>query len=141
MANEVTVTAADVRLVTTDYKSHKLPTAQAAITAGQAVYINGTNGTNKALATTDVTDASNGCVGVAIKAAAVGEIVEAVQWGKLTGFSSLTPGTLYVLSEDTAGGIKAFADIASGDVTVIIGRAYDATTLLVDIQELMATKA
>ena len=139
MANEITVTAADVRPAP-DAHIEKLPTAEAAITAGQAVYIHGTAGTNLALATTTIADATNRLAGVAVKGAAIGEIVEAILLGKLHGFSALTPGTCYVLSEDVAGGIKPYANIASGDFQGIIGHAYNATTMLVNIQDTLALK-
>lgn len=142
MASEITVTAANVRPVTKETidSIRKLPAAEAAITAGQVVYIHGTAGTNLALATTTIADATNRLAGVAVNGAAIGEIVEAATRGPLTGFSDLTPGVLYVLSEDVAGGIKAYADIASGDFQGIIGLARDATTILLDVQDTLALK-
>lgn len=139
MADEVTVTAADVR-PSPDADVKKMPIAQVAITAGQALYVNGTNGTNKAQATTTIADDSNRCVGVAVKGAAIGEVVEAIVQGLLHGFTGLTPGKCYVLSEDVAGGIKEYANIAQNDTQVIIGHARDATTMLIDVQDTLARK-
>lgn len=134
MADEITVTAANIRPMTG--ATHvstvvvRAPAAGATITAGQPVYIDGANGTKPGQANSVATA---NIVGIAIKGAAIGEVVEVCAGGELTGFTALTPGTVYSLSEDVAGGIKADADLAAADRLCRLGIALTANVLFVQV--------
>jgi len=59
-------------------------------------------------------------------AAVAGDACSVLMWGPIAGFSGMTPGAVYYLS-DTAGDL----DTATGTAKVIIGIAWSATVLVV----------
>lgn len=114
--------------------------AAAALTKGQAVYINGTGKVDLAQADASSTAPVLGLVfDTTIASAAVGSIVtdgplEATTaiWDALTGDTGgLTPGASYFLSDATAGAITKVSPSAAGKYSVYVGQAFSATTLQV----------
>jgi hypothetical protein len=121
MANEIALTAANIRDASPVNQSYKinLPAA-VAITAGQVIYLN--TGGRAALA--DASAAGTAvAIGIALEGAAVGQPVPVLALGYVSGFTltSLAYGALLLLS-DTAGAI----DDGGGSPTVDapIGRVW-----------------
>ncbi len=127
MANEITVTAGDVRPLTGAI-TRRLK-AGGTLALGDAVYLD-SNGELQKCAGGAV--ASSVCVGVVVSAPeggttiAAGDYVDVVVLGPVTGFSSMTPGT-HVWVSDTAGRLSSVVGTKSG----VIGIAESATTVLV----------
>ena len=103
------------------------------ISDGDVVYISAASTVKKAIASSWSTcEATIGFSNESIASAASGTIItsgvkEKAGW-------SLTPGDLYYLDDDTAGGItNSYANLDSGDWIVTVGRAFSATEMIVDI--------
>lgn len=127
---DVTVVANDVRPpgnVNSDTRVIK-GRLGATVTAGQSIYLDGTNGWKPADADAQ---ASANAKGMALKGGANGETVPIVTLGPIEGFSGLTPGTDYYVST-TEGGICPYADLGAGNYPCRIGWARTATQLVVE---------
>ena len=107
--------------------------AAVAITAGQVLYKDGTNGNKLTLADADV-EASAEVVGIAVCDAGIDEmVVYAVTGATITQVgTTFTAGTAYWCSP-TAGGIAPVADVASADFKTLLGVASSTTALKVNI--------
>lgn len=104
-------------------------TAAVGIAAREVVYISAAN--NVSLADNDGLGSSY-VVGLAVAAATATNPVEVQSHGLMSGFSGLTPGAIYYLS-DTAGGITA--TVPTGNRTIVrIGYAKSATELFIDTE-------
>lgn len=116
---DITITAANVSEGTGAQLGYGK--AGAAITAGQALYID-TGDSNK-LKLADCDNASSivrQFAGVALGNAAIGQRVTYQKGGEINIGGTVVPGTVYCLS-DTAGGIRPVADQGAGDYTQIVG--------------------
>ena len=100
-------------------------TANAAIEAGECVYLNGANGWEPADGSAAGTAVARG-IAVAPEDIASGDVFDICTFGPVEGYSSMTPGALHYVS-DTAGEV----DTAAGTVSHIIGWAETATKLFV----------
>lgn len=123
---DLTITAGNVVPSSTASTLHG--TAGAAITAGQAVYLDTTTNTYK-LCDADVA-ASAVCAGIALNGASSGQPITILTDGQITIGATVTRGTAYYVSL-TAGGICPVADISTGDYVSLIGIADSTTTILV----------
>jgi hypothetical protein len=61
--------------------------------------------------------------------------VERTDWTSIVGTTLLTPGAVYFLSKDTAGGMSTTAPIVVGESIVRIGRALSVTVLDIEISQ------
>lgn len=107
-------------------------TAGATITAGQAVYKDGT--TSKFKLADANGSGTRSVYGIALNGASDGQPLAVVRAGDVTIGATLTAGVAYYLSEN-AGGIAPIADIGSGDDPIIIGMAKSTSVLTVDVQD------
>lgn len=123
---DLTITAGNVVPSSTASTLHG--TAGAAITAGQAVYLDTTTNTYK-LCDADVA-ASAVCAGIALNGASSGQPITILTDGQITIGATVVRGTAYYVSL-TAGGICPAADISTGDYVSLIGIADSTTTILV----------
>jgi hypothetical protein len=122
---DVTITPANV--ISTATTVMKSGFAGAAVTAGQAVYVDPADGKVKpALATADATST---VAGIALHAAAVGQPVWYTTDGPLNVGAVLAAGKLYVLSGAGAGGIAPAADLAVNWRTTVVGYAKTTSQL------------
>ena len=131
MANEVTVTAADVRPLAGAIVRRACATE--ALAFGDIVYIDSATGAipnvSKALATGLDTGNAFGIVvsgNLGGTSVAIGEACDVVVLGPVTGYSSMTPGATIWVS-DTAGRLST----AVGTKSCILGVAESAATVLV----------
>jgi hypothetical protein len=97
-------------------------TAGASITAGQAVYVNSSDG-KVYLADSDLSAAAAAAVGVSLHAALTGQPITYLTGGPLNFGAILTAGLYYVVSHN-AGGIAPSADLASGWYSTLLMYAY-----------------
>lgn len=128
---DLTVTAANVVKgagATVDYG-----TANAAITAGQAVYKDPATGKYGLADSNNASATIRNASGIALNGAANNQPLAVLTDGPVTIGATLTPGVAYYLS-DTPGGICPVADVGSGEYSVILGIASSASVLDVDIQ-------
>lgn len=104
-------------------------TAGGTIQAGEAVYLDGTNGWK--VADGDAGSSAELARGVAVapEDIASGDVFDICVHGRVTGYSGMTPGALHYVS-DTAGEIATTA----GTNSHIIGWAATATELFVNPQ-------
>lgn len=128
---DLTITAANVISMAGALVAHG--TAGAAVTAGQAVYLDDAAGTYKLADNNSVTVAARAPDGFTLHAAATGQPIAVHTRGPLTIGAALTPGVAYYLS-DTPGGVCPVADLASGEYPSIVGIATSASVLDVKIQ-------
>lgn len=122
----------DVSLATSAKYIDDSYTAANALTATNAVYISAADNVDKASASAAGTAQ---LIGFATAGAAASASVTIRKFGKLGGFSSLTPGARYYLSA-TAGNITSSVPVGIGNTIVQAGYATDATTLDIQIQQL-----
>lgn len=101
------------------------------LSAGDPIYIDSAGEAAKAAANSASTA---GVVGVAIAATSTNDPVTLVTHGSINVYSGLTLGEVYYL--DDAGGIDIYSGIASGNRAIRIGHAINATTLVINIQDL-----
>jgi hypothetical protein len=128
---DLTVTAASVLWTS----GSKIPgIAGAAVTAGQAVYLDSTTSTLK-LAQADGTAAEAAAVGIALHAAGTGQpLVYADQGSVINIGATTTKATTYMVSA-TAGGVAPQADLTSGQRISRLGYATDAVgAFVVDLK-------
>lgn len=108
-------------------------TAGAAVTAGQAVYLEGSTWTYKLADNNSATAEARTPTGVALNGAAANQPLKIVKSGPVTIGATLTAGVAYYLS-DAPGGICPVADLLTGEYPCIIGIATSTTVLNVGIQ-------
>jgi len=123
---DLTITAGNVVPSSTASTLHG--TAGAAITAGQAVYLDTTTNTYK-LCDADVA-ASAVCAGIALNGASSGQPITILTDGQITIGGTVVKGTAYYVSLN-AGGIGVAGDLGSGDYVSLIGIADSTSTILV----------
>jgi hypothetical protein len=129
---DLSITAASVAAVSgsTIDRTHN---AGAALTAGQAVYLEASSSTYKLADCNSATAEVRTPVGIALNACASGQPVAVLTKGPVTIGATLTAGVAYYLS-GTAGGIRPVADNTTGDYPAILGMASSTTVLVVNIQ-------
>jgi hypothetical protein len=108
-------------------------TAGAAVTAGQAVYLDPADGTFKLADDNSATAAARIPYGLALHGAAAGQPLTVQSSGPVVVGAALSAGVAYYLS-DTPGGICPVADLATGEYPALLGMATSATVLQLDIQ-------
>lgn len=130
---DITRTAANVRLVNEHQAIVIRGVAGATITPGQPVYLDGNNGWKPA----DADVAASAMVrGIALGdnygsvSFASGTTIDIVVFGRVTGYSSMTPGSNVYCSLN-AGEITHTAPPNSGDFIFAAGWAESATTIFV----------
>lgn len=128
---DLTITAANV--VSHGGTTHT-GSAGAAITAGQVVYQDPTDGTYKLADNNSATAAARAPAGVALNNAASGQPITIQSTGSVTIGATLTAGVAYYLS-GTPGGICPVADLTTGMYPTILGIATSTTLLDLDIQQ------
>lgn len=129
--SDLTITAASVAANSGSSVEHGV--AAAALTAGQAVYKDDTTGRFGLADSNSATAGVRVPVGIALHAAATGQPIAVATKGPITIGATLTPGTIYTLSE-TPGGIQPSADLGSGEYTSVLGMATSASVLTLKIQ-------
>ncbi|MEJ7933491.1 hypothetical protein WG907_04365 [Sphingobium sp. AN558] len=128
---DLSITAANVIAGTGASGTNGL--AGAAITAGQAVYLDKV--TQKYL----LSDSNSGVAaaravdGLALHAAALNQPLAVHTKGPIAIGATLAPGVAYYLS-DTPGGICPVADVGTGENSILIGIATSASVLKVNVQ-------
>ena len=126
---DIVITPANVVAVSV---SKQECTAGAAITAGQAVYVDTANDNVVKLAQADGTALEATVKGIALNGASTGQPVLIATSGTLTIGGVAAVGTVYVLS-DAAGGICPAADLGVGDYCSIIGVGITAANITISI--------
>ena len=106
-------------------------TAGAALTAGEVVYTD-TADSSKLKAAQNDTAAKCTAVGVMLNSCASGEVAIYAASGVTINTSGLTAGEVYVVSS-TAGDLELVTDLASAELTTIVGVASSATALAINI--------
>lgn len=106
-------------------------TSGATITAGEAIYFDGTTG--KMLLADANALGSKTCSGIALNSASDGQPIKYQKSGPITVGGTLVAGTVYAVSTN-AGAIAPLADITTGDDVIILGVAKSTTVLQLDIQ-------
>jgi hypothetical protein len=123
---DVVVTAtevlADSGTITGDY------TLGAAVTAGQVVYADSSDGGAVKPADADASLAAATAVGIALNGGADAQPCKVAIGGTLDPGFTVTVGTIYVVS-DTAGGIMPAADLETGDYVGVLGVGITASQL------------
>jgi hypothetical protein len=107
--------------------------AGAAITAGQAVYLDPTTGKYLLADSNSATAAARQASGISLHGAALNQPIAVQTAGDITIGGAVTPGVAYYLS-DTPGGICPVADIGAGEYVCLLGVAKSATVLAINIQ-------
>lgn len=105
-------------------------TAGEAITAGELVYIDGTDSNKIKLADADASEAASTLVGIALHATASGQPILYATKGDVNPGGTVVVGEIYVAS-GTAGGIAPEGDLATNDWLVVFG--YGTTTSIIDV--------
>ena len=111
----------------------------AAITIGQPVYIQGADTVDLALADAKATSGVIGLVSDAsIDSSVVGTILTdgiltSTDWTEVVGAATLTVGSVYFLSDVTAGTLTTTAPTTTGSFVTRVGTAISTTTLEVTI--------
>ncbi len=106
--------------------------AGATVTAGQAVYLDTSDGKWKLADNNSATAAVRSPDGIALNGASNGQPLSVLTAGPITIGAALTAGVAYYLS-DTPGGICPVADLATGEYPTVIGIATSTTVLNVQI--------
>lgn len=107
--------------------------AGATITAGQAVYLDPTNGKYLLADSNSATVAARQASGIALHGASLNQPLAVQTAGDITIGGAVTAGVAYYLS-DTPGGICPVADVGAGEYVCILGVAKSATVLALNIQ-------
>lgn len=107
--------------------------AEAAITAGQVVYLNPTTGKYNLADVNSATAAVRNAVGIALNNAANGQPIDVCTKGPVTIGAAILAGVAYYAS-GTPGGIRPVADNVTGDYTCLLGIGASTTVLNVNIQ-------
>jgi hypothetical protein len=107
--------------------------AGVAITAGQTIYKDPTDGNKLKLADADApTGSVRVPAGIALHGAAPNQPISYQYEGPIVIGGTVTQGLIYVQS-DTPGGIMPAADLEAGDFTTVLGIAISATALSLKI--------
>lgn len=125
---DLTVTAANVLASAVPYAKHGI--AGAAITAGQALYIDTTDSNKLKLADANGTAPANTYAGIALHAAAIGQPIayQNSDPSFTTGFTALAGDPIFL--SDNAGGVtKTIADLASGSAVIQVGLMLTTTQM------------
>ena len=129
---DITITAASVE---PNSGAKKVTgTAGASITAGQVVYLDGTDSKYKLADNNSATSAVRSPAGIAMHSAEDGQPLTIVSKGSIDIGATVTAGVAYYLS-DTPGGICPVADLLTGEYPVFLGFATTAAILDVNIIE------
>jgi surface antigen len=112
--------------------------AGAAITQGQAVYVDSTTNTVK-LADADALDTS-AAKGVALNAASIGQPITYQRYGNITIGATVVPGKAYYVST-TPGAICLESDLSTGDFPHLLGFATSTTVIALDPKACGVAKA
>lgn len=123
---DLTVTAAQLRIIESIEARTVTLTAAAAITKGQACYENSSG--LAALARANAV-ATGPALGIATHDAPAGSPVTLLYHGRLAGFTLGTPGTLVYLSETTAGALADAAPDGNNEFVQPIGRVMEMTDI------------
>lgn len=105
--------------------------AGATLTAGEPVYL---NGSNQALACVNSAQASTACIGITLNGASAGQPVTIALFGQgfsLTIGATVLVGTPYYVSSN-AGKIMPVADLTTSEYLFLIGTGLSSTTLSLD---------
>lgn len=105
--------------------------AGATITAGQAVYIDATDGRAK-LADANASSSTSNCVGIAANGASAGQYVKVVYYDPDFTVGATIAKGVYVLS-GTPGGIAPVADLVAGWYPVVLMVGISTTKAIVNI--------
>ncbi len=104
-------------------------TAGVAITAGQMLYKNASDG-KMYLADANLSLAAATALGIALHAAAIGQPIRYQIAGDIALGAILTVGAIYVLSAtDASGAIAPAADLASGWFPMVVGIAWSTSVM------------
>ena len=114
--------------------------ASEALSAGDFVNVHDDAGSPK-LRKADASSIATRAHGFVKTAAAAGESVKFYESGTAAGFTGLTVGTIYFLSDATAGEPVAVAPTTTGHIAQAVGVAVSATELQVDISEQPVVRA
>ena len=125
---DISVTAANVKTVAGS--PTRTMTAGATITAGTSLYDDGANGAKLALATAVATGK---LVGVALNGGGSGQPISVQTGGNYNPGVAVVAGTTYVVSANAAGCIAPIADLASTNVSAILGTATSTSNIKIGI--------
>ena len=114
--------------------------ASEALSAGDFVNVFADSGTPK-LRRADAGSIATRAHGFVKTAAAVGETVKFYESGPAAGFTDLTVGATYFLSDAAPGEVTDTAPAASGHIAQVVGVAVSATEIQVDISEQPVVRA
>lgn len=140
MANEITVTAADVRALTENGAVLRRFVADAAITIGNLVYIKSDGEVAHADGNVDLDVAR--AIGIAVESydgetsVVAGSPVSVCVFGPVSGYASMTPGAPVYVS-DTVGRLSTVA----GTVSRIVGYSESAGVVFVHPQQNVTSSA
>ena len=126
---DLSITAANV---VADSVSKQEYTAGAAITAGQAVYVDTANSNVAKLAQADGTALEATVKGIALNTASIGQPVSIAVSGDLDIGATVGVATVYIIST-AAGAICPVADLASSSYLSIVGVGTAADNLKISI--------
>lgn len=129
---DLTITAANVLEGTNGKKGFGV--AGVAVTAGQTVYLDPTDGKYRLADNNSVTAAARAPTGVALNNAAAGQPLCVQTSGPCTIGAALTAGVVYYQS-GTPGGICPVADLVTGMYPTAIGIATSASVLDINIEQ------
>lgn len=132
---DVTVTASAVKAADANTVIAR-GTAGSTISAGQAIYLDPSDGLLRPAQATNATHADN-VVGIALHGAYTDQPVAYATAGDVTFNSAFTVGAVYVLSGANAGGIAPSADLDASSNTnyaTVLGVTPAATTLRLSIK-------
>lgn len=108
--------------------------AGAAVTAGQAVYLDeATTGKYQLADDNAATADARKARGIALNGASTGQPLAIQKGGPITIGATLTPGTAYYLGA-TPGSIVPVGDLTTGDYPCLLGLAASTTVLNLNIQ-------
>lgn len=94
-------------------------TAGETIAAGQACYLNASDG--RVYRAQGNSAAAAACQGIAINSANAGQYIELAYDGEVTNLTGLVVGRLYVVSDDSAGALMQAQDLGTGDFACFVG--------------------
>jgi hypothetical protein len=81
-----------------------------------------------AVAQADSEANAKGLLAVALEGATAPDNIDIVTFGRITGFTGLTPGAVYYLDASTAGAITTTPPSTTGQIVRVVGYAENATT-------------
>jgi len=114
--------------------------ASEALSAGDFVNVFSDSGIPK-LRRADASSIATRAHGFVKAAAAIGESAKFYESGSAAGFSGLTVGATYFLSDSAPGEATATVPTASGHIAQVVGVAVSATEIQVDVSEQPVVRA